>query len=70
MEDGSDPRSLYTKERQAPQWRIVSPLELTHLYGGSHATRCVLAYCHLRQAKRHFVLSRIEQITRVPVQRL
>lgn len=69
MEDGSDLRFLYPKERQAPQWRTVSPLELTHLYGGSHASRCVLAYCHLRQAKRHFVLSRIEQITRVAARR-
>lgn len=67
MEDGSDLRFFYTKERQDLQWRTVSPLELTHLYGGSHASRCVLAYRHLRQAMRHFVLSRIEQITRVAV---
>lgn len=65
MEEGSDVRFLYTKEGQAPQWRIVTPLELTHLHRARHASRCVLAYCHLKQAKRHLVLSRIEQVSRV-----
>ncbi|KRG78243.1 hypothetical protein ABB30_04055 [Stenotrophomonas ginsengisoli] len=62
MEEGSDVRFLYTKEDQASEWRTVTPLELTHLHRASHASRCVLAYCHLRQVERHFVLSRIKQI--------
>jgi hypothetical protein len=65
MKEGSDVHFLYKKENQALQWRTVTPLELTHLHLASHASRCLLAYCHLRQAKRHFVLSRIDQITRV-----
>lgn len=65
MEEGNDVRFLYTKEDQAPQWRTVTPLELTHLHRTNHASRCVMAYCHLRHAKRHFVLSRIEQISPV-----
>lgn len=65
MEDGSDVRFRYTKKDQEPQWRTVTPLELMHLHGANHASRCLLAYCHLRQAKRHFALSRIEQIASV-----
>lgn len=69
LKDGSDLRILYTKEGHVPQWRTITPLELTHLYGSSHASRCVIAYCHLRKAKRHFLLSRIEQIISIAVVR-
>ncbi len=65
MEEGSDVRFLYTKEDQTPEWRTVTPLELTHLHRASHASRCLLAYCHLRQAKRHLVISRMSEVTRV-----
>ena len=63
MEEGRDVRFLYAKESQEPQWRTVTPLELTHFHQGSHASRWLLAYCHARQAKRHFVISRMKQVT-------
>jgi hypothetical protein len=65
MKEGSDVHFLYKIENQALQWRTVTPLELTHLHRASHASRCLLAYCHLRQAKRHFVISRMSEVTRV-----
>ena len=63
MGEGRAVRFLYTKRDGAPEWRTVTPTELTCIGTQHSSPRCLVGYCHLRQGKRTFILSRIEQMT-------
>lgn len=56
---------LYTKKGGAPQWRTVTPQQLTTLGAGPSSPPCLIGYCHLRQARRTFVLARMDQVTAI-----
>nr|WP_294987956.1 WYL domain-containing protein [uncultured Stenotrophomonas sp.] len=65
IEQGMDLHFLYTKKGGAPQWRTVTPQQLTTLGAGPSSPPCLIGYCHLRQARRTFVLARMDQVTAI-----
>jgi len=63
MDENKAVRFLYTKRGGIPEWRVVTPLKLAYLRPRRSSPRCLVGYCHLRQGRRTFLLSRIDRIT-------
>lgn len=59
---GQNVRFTYSKDGTFRE-RVVMPLELIQLRTGVQQSTCLVAYCHLRKAKRTFALSRMWGIT-------
>lgn len=60
-----DVRFTYAKDGTFRE-RVVMPLELIQLRQGVEHSTCLVAYCHLRKAKRTFALSKMSGIVLVP----
>lgn len=65
IEDRKDLHFLYMKKGQAPQWRTVTPQQLAALGASPSSPPCLIGYCHLRQARRTFVLARMDHVTAI-----
>lgn len=65
IQDGSRLQFLYKKPRQSYRKRTIKPTEfnsVAHLSGDGQ-TLCVLGYCELRKANRHFAVKRMKCLT-------
>lgn len=63
IDEGRSIGFFYTKPGRDPEWRTVTPIKLTHVGARQSSSRCLIGYCHARQANRTFILSRIDQAT-------
>ncbi|WP_429001056.1 helix-turn-helix transcriptional regulator [Stenotrophomonas maltophilia] len=63
IDEGRAIRFLYTKPGGGAEWRTVTPIELSHVGTNKASPSCLVAYCHKRQGRRTFMLSRISAAT-------